>query len=84
MLQVFALVAVLGLCLQGEASPSSPDPVQFAFVVSEPGSGLYTDDRGALSDAVDEALQLINDDSTILPGYDMVYSGAIRTEVSQS
>ena len=80
-LRVTAFVATLVVtCLVIVAAAGDRDqPVYFSLMVS---SAPTLDTSGVVS-AVDQTLELINNDTTILSGYDLKYSQVLDTQVRQ-
>lgn len=74
-LRVAAFLATLTLV----TTMTADQPVYFSLMVS----GAPTLDTSGIVSAVDQALLLINNDSAIISGYNLLYSQVLDTQVSQ-
>ena len=75
-LQLFLLLIALNLC----TNSATDQPVYFSLIVSS----APTINTSGIVSAVDQVLELINSDTTILPGYCLQYTPVLDTQVSKS
>lgn len=80
LVEVAAFLATLSLsCLVTVGTAADGDqPVYFSLMVSS----APTLDTTRVVPAVDQALQFINSDTAILPGYNLLYTQVLDTQVS--
>ena len=72
--QLLPLLIALSLC----TSSDTDQPVYFSLIVSS----TPTINTSGIVSAVDQVLELINSDTTILPGYCLKYTQVLDTQVS--
>ena len=77
-LRVAAFLATLTLSYL-VTTMTADQPVYFSLMVS----GAPTLDTSGIVSAVDQALLLINNDSAIISGYNLLYSQVLDTQVSR-
>ena len=77
---VAALSLLFAVCAaSGDSIAEDPTTIYFSLMVS---SAPALDNTGVLS-AVDQVLDVINNDNKILPGYRLQYANVLDTQVSR-
>ena len=71
-----SIVPVFTLLVSG--STNSNEQLSFSFIVS----GASTLNTSGVASSVDKALELVENDTTVLPGYSLCFSQVLDAQVS--